>query len=197
MKIEVLPERERGVCCAVELEVPEVRAVEIADVLKALVSGNRLTAGDDARETRIAELGLVDLAALASELERDAGARDLDVLVAKRRESERVIGARILFVADAHAGLVDEAHDERDHFVFRQTRRGQIALHASTTRAKGVEQSSHRSGVSVCPFSASPHKIHTPIEETLAAIEGFEILSIKEEYEEQPVTLYLVSSRKV
>ena len=31
----------------------------------------------------------------------------------------------------------------------------------------------------------------------LAATEGFEIFWIKEEYEEQPVTLYLVSSRKV
>jgi len=42
MKIEVLPERERGVCCAVELEVPEVRALEIADVLKALADPTRL-----------------------------------------------------------------------------------------------------------------------------------------------------------
>jgi SAM-dependent methyltransferase len=31
----------------------------------------------------------------------------------------------------------------------------------------------------------------------LAAIEGFKIFWLKEEYEEQPVTLYLVSSRKV
>ncbi len=42
MKPNVLPERERGVCCAVELEVPEVRAAEIADVLKALSDQTRL-----------------------------------------------------------------------------------------------------------------------------------------------------------
>ena len=42
MKLEVLPERERGVCCAVELEVPSVRAAEIADVLKALADPTRL-----------------------------------------------------------------------------------------------------------------------------------------------------------
>ena len=42
MKLEVLPERERGVCCAVDLEVPSVRAAEIADVLKALADPTRL-----------------------------------------------------------------------------------------------------------------------------------------------------------
>jgi ArsR family transcriptional regulator, arsenate/arsenite/antimonite-responsive transcriptional repressor len=40
--LEVLPERERGVCCAVELEVPPVRATELADVLKALADPTRL-----------------------------------------------------------------------------------------------------------------------------------------------------------
>lgn len=42
MKLEVLPERERGVCCAVELEVPEVRAAELAELLKALADPTRL-----------------------------------------------------------------------------------------------------------------------------------------------------------
>ena len=41
-KLAVLPERERGVCCAIELEVPDVRAAEIADVLKALADPTRL-----------------------------------------------------------------------------------------------------------------------------------------------------------
>src|SRR5712664_4264777 len=41
-KVQVLPDRERGVCCAVDLEVPEVRAAEIADVLKALADPTRL-----------------------------------------------------------------------------------------------------------------------------------------------------------
>jgi ArsR family transcriptional regulator len=42
VKLDVLPERERGVCCAVELEVPQVRATELADVLKALSDPTRL-----------------------------------------------------------------------------------------------------------------------------------------------------------
>lgn len=42
VKLEVLPERERGVCCVVELEVPPVRATELADVLKALSDPTRL-----------------------------------------------------------------------------------------------------------------------------------------------------------
>ena len=41
-KLDVLPERERGVCCAVQLEVPRVRAAELADVLKALSDPTRL-----------------------------------------------------------------------------------------------------------------------------------------------------------
>lgn len=42
VKPDVLPERERGVCCAVDLEVPPVRATELADVLKALSDPTRL-----------------------------------------------------------------------------------------------------------------------------------------------------------
>jgi ArsR family transcriptional regulator len=42
VKLDVLPERERGVCCAVQLEVPPVRATELADVLKALSDPTRL-----------------------------------------------------------------------------------------------------------------------------------------------------------
>ncbi|HEV8656614.1 MAG TPA: metalloregulator ArsR/SmtB family transcription factor [Candidatus Limnocylindria bacterium] len=42
VKLDVLPARERGVCCAVELEVPPVRATELADVLKALADPTRL-----------------------------------------------------------------------------------------------------------------------------------------------------------
>jgi ArsR family transcriptional regulator, arsenate/arsenite/antimonite-responsive transcriptional repressor len=41
-KPAILPERERGVCCAVQLEVPDGRAAEIADVLKALADPTRL-----------------------------------------------------------------------------------------------------------------------------------------------------------
>ena len=42
VKLDVLPERERGVCCVVELEVPAARATELADVLKALSDPTRL-----------------------------------------------------------------------------------------------------------------------------------------------------------
>lgn len=39
---EVLPDRERGVCCTVDLGVPASRASEIADVLKALADPTRV-----------------------------------------------------------------------------------------------------------------------------------------------------------
>jgi ArsR family transcriptional regulator len=41
-KLEVLPDRERGVCCTVDLEVPASQAEEIADVLKALADPTRV-----------------------------------------------------------------------------------------------------------------------------------------------------------
>ena len=40
VKLDV--QRERGVCCAVQLEVPTARASEVADVLKALSDPTRL-----------------------------------------------------------------------------------------------------------------------------------------------------------
>lgn len=36
------PERERGVCCALDLSLPESRAVELAEMLKALADPTRL-----------------------------------------------------------------------------------------------------------------------------------------------------------
>lgn len=42
MATKTLPERERGVCCTLDLEVPESRAVEIAGVLKALADPTRV-----------------------------------------------------------------------------------------------------------------------------------------------------------
>jgi ArsR family transcriptional regulator len=39
---KTLPERERGVCCTLELEVPQTKAVEQAAVLKALADPTRL-----------------------------------------------------------------------------------------------------------------------------------------------------------
>jgi ArsR family transcriptional regulator len=40
--LKMLPERERGVCCTVELEVPETKAAEQVAVLKALADPTRL-----------------------------------------------------------------------------------------------------------------------------------------------------------
>jgi ArsR family transcriptional regulator, arsenate/arsenite/antimonite-responsive transcriptional repressor len=39
---DVLPDRERGVCCAIDLAVPATRATEIAEVLKALADPTRV-----------------------------------------------------------------------------------------------------------------------------------------------------------
>ena len=39
---KALPDRERGVCCSIELEVPQARAEELATVLKALADPTRV-----------------------------------------------------------------------------------------------------------------------------------------------------------
>src|SRR5438552_15865471 len=41
-KLGVLPERERGVCCTVELELAQSRADEVVTVLKALAEPTRV-----------------------------------------------------------------------------------------------------------------------------------------------------------
>jgi ArsR family transcriptional regulator len=41
-KLNFLPDRQRGVCCTVDLEVPASRAEDIADVLKALADPTRV-----------------------------------------------------------------------------------------------------------------------------------------------------------
>ena len=42
MTTRSLPERERGVCCTLDLELPEARAAEIAAVMKALADPTRV-----------------------------------------------------------------------------------------------------------------------------------------------------------
>ena len=41
-RAEVLPERERGVCCTVELELPATHAEAVADALRALADPTRV-----------------------------------------------------------------------------------------------------------------------------------------------------------
>ncbi len=52
MVTNVAPKRERGVCCTLELQVPEARAVETAKVLKALADPTRLQMVLALREAR-------------------------------------------------------------------------------------------------------------------------------------------------
>src|SRR5919201_5074486 len=51
-KTPVLPERERGVCCSVRLELPASRADDVARVLKALADPTRIQMVLALREAR-------------------------------------------------------------------------------------------------------------------------------------------------
>src|SRR5258707_10735810 len=68
-------------------------------------------------------------AALPAEIQyRTAVADEGDVTVAKRRESKALVVARVLRIADANAGGVQQADHDGQHFLARQTRQRQVAL---------------------------------------------------------------------
>src|SRR6185437_3049148 len=62
------------------------------------------------------------------EPEGDAGALDLDVTLAHRRQAERPVLPRVLVVADADAGLVQEADDRRYHPGLAERMAGDVAF---------------------------------------------------------------------
>ena len=71
------------------------------DVLEQLVAGQALAALDDARQATVTDVDRAHLSALAAELEAQARALDVHVVVTQRRQAERSVLARILFVADS------------------------------------------------------------------------------------------------
>jgi len=88
------------------------------------------------------------------------------------------------------------------HFIFSEIRRVlkpkglnffSVRNHNDKSYGKGIEVDQ-----GIYDINGFQIRFFTEIEiQGLAATEGFEILWIKEEYEEPPVTLYLVSSRRV
>ena len=76
---------------------------------KSCCPGRSWRALDDARDALVAHLDLVLLAALAAEVELDLRAFHVDVILAQRREPERIVLARVLLVADADRGALRSA----------------------------------------------------------------------------------------
>src|SRR4029079_9775383 len=92
---------------------------------------------------RVVESRLVELAALAAELELDARARDLHVAIAQRREAERIVRLRVALVADAKARRFEEAHEGGEHLLARQARALQVLGDATAYRRQCARELHH------------------------------------------------------
>jgi hypothetical protein len=117
-----------------------LRCTPLLLVLEQLVARQLAAAPDDARELRIVELHLMLLAALAAEMETDAGAPPRHVAGAQRGEPVGTVFARIAFVADADEGPLEQAHHRGNHLVARQARQAQVGLHAPADTGQGARE---------------------------------------------------------
>ena len=90
------------------------------DVFEEFLLGQFLAGLDDLRQMSVIERDLVRHAALADEAERERAAADLHVAVADRRQAEVLMLLRVLIVADADQGLLQQRNDGRENFPSRQ-----------------------------------------------------------------------------
>src|SRR5258706_17021 len=100
------------------------------DVFEELVPRQILALLDDAREALVGDRHRVIDAALAAEAEAHFRALDLDVTVAQRGQPEGAVLARVLVVAHADQGLVEEHHHGGEDLPPGEIARAQIAFHA-------------------------------------------------------------------
>jgi len=90
------------------------------EILKELLAGKIAALLDDTRETAIVDTDTVPLPALSSELKPQGRSLHLDVLIAQRRQAERIVGFRVLVVADANQAALEQLHHRGEHLLARQ-----------------------------------------------------------------------------
>ena len=101
----------------------------VIDVLEQMLPRNLLAATHYSRDALIIDQDLVLHPALATEIEHGAAIADEgDMPVAKRRQAEALVIARIFGVADADAGCIQQTHHHCQHFFARQTGQCHVAL---------------------------------------------------------------------
>jgi hypothetical protein len=119
------------------------RAVRIA-ILEQLLPGQLPAPPHDGGDARVVEARLVPHAALALEGQAHFGVAHAGVAAAQRREPVRTVAPRVLLVADAQEGRVEQADDRREHERARRARARagrQIALHACADAGQGAPKS--------------------------------------------------------
>src|SRR5437868_2568742 len=68
------------------------------------------------------------LSGLAPEVQMDPRPLDAGVPGAQRRQSEGLVRARVLLVADPFARPLEKSHDRRENLLAREARPGEVAL---------------------------------------------------------------------
>ncbi len=115
----------------------------VVEVLEEFVAGDLLAAPDDPREAPVLDADLPLLAALAAELEAQLGVLDGDVVVAHRRQAERVVLPGVLLVADADQRLLQELDDRRQDLLARQAGPRQVAVSALADAGQRLPEGEH------------------------------------------------------
>jgi hypothetical protein len=98
-----------------------------AGILKQALPRRVAAAAHDAGEPRIVETHVVQLAALALEVELDLAAPDRGVSIAQRRQSIRAVLLGTAVVADAHAGALHQLDHRRQHLALFEPGAAQVA----------------------------------------------------------------------
>src|ERR1700727_38749 len=94
-----------------------------------MLARDLLTAAHDFRDALIVNQNFVLHTALAAEIEDGAAVADEgDMPVAKCRETEALVGARIFGIADPGASSIEQAHDHGQHLLARQSCKRHAAL---------------------------------------------------------------------
>ncbi len=82
-------------------------------------------------------------AALATEVEVDVGALDVDVTLAQRGQAEGAVGPGILLVADADERHLEEAHHRRQHLLPAERRLPEARLDARADPRQHLGEGHH------------------------------------------------------
>ncbi len=115
----------------------------VVEVVEELVAGCVAAGADDAGEAAVCELDGVCDAGLALETEGEVGAVDGDVAALQGGESEGVVGAGVLGVADADEGAFEQPDDGGEDFFAGKARECEVVLDARADGGKRGTEGEH------------------------------------------------------
>src|SRR6476620_7031605 len=117
--------------------------VVVIQVLEQLVARQSATGFHEPGETAIVEIDFVFDAALSPERERHPSTIDRHVSISQRGQAEGTIGPRVLVVADADEGLLEQLHDQRYHLRLREAGSPEVGVRPPPDRRQRVCERDH------------------------------------------------------